>query len=154
MKPELKTAADQDALWEALDAGVVDVIESDHAPHTIAEKQAATPPYGVPGLETTLPLLGLAVHQGRLDAGQIPFLVAEKPRTIFGLQAPPETYTILDLDVPDIIDRQNLHTQCGWSPFEGMQVFGKVREVWIRGQQVFDGEAVLVEPGYGRNVVT
>ncbi len=57
MKPTLKTAADQAALWAALSDGVVDVVESDHAPHTLAEKQSAHPPYGVPGLETTLPLL-------------------------------------------------------------------------------------------------
>ena len=62
MKPTLKTAADRDALWQALARGVVDVVESDHAPHTLAEKQSANPPYGVPGLETTLPLLCLAVE--------------------------------------------------------------------------------------------
>ncbi len=64
MKPTLKTQADVDALWAAVADGVVDVIESDHAPHTIAEKESDNPPYGVPGLETTLPLLCLAVEEG------------------------------------------------------------------------------------------
>ncbi|HRF96355.1 MAG TPA: dihydroorotase family protein, partial [Aggregatilineales bacterium] len=57
MKPTLKTQADQDALWHGIADGVIDVVESDHAPHTLAEKESAKPPYGVTGLETTLPLL-------------------------------------------------------------------------------------------------
>ena len=61
MKPELKTKADRDALWAALVSGVVDVVESDYAPHTIEEKTGEKPAYGVPGLETTLPLMLLAV---------------------------------------------------------------------------------------------
>src|SRR5690606_36944683 len=67
MRPELKTSNDQDALWDARAEGLVDVIESDHAPHTLDEKSSPNSPCGVPGLETTLPLLGLAIHQKRLS---------------------------------------------------------------------------------------
>ena len=66
MKPTLKKPSDRDALWDAIADGLVDVVESDHAPHTLEEKQSAKPPYGVPGLETTLPLMCLAVEQGGL----------------------------------------------------------------------------------------
>lgn len=152
MKPELKTQADQDTLWEALQAGVVDVVESDHAPHTLTEKFSGKPTYGVPGLETTLPLLGLAVHEGRLTLEQVIDFVANNPRRIFGLPCPDETYTLVDLDESFIIERAKLHSACGWSPFEGMHVWGKVREVWIRGQQVYDGENVLAQAGFGRNL--
>jgi carbamoyl-phosphate synthase/aspartate carbamoyltransferase/dihydroorotase len=152
MKPTLKTAADRDALWEAIAEGVVDVVESDHAPHTLAEKQSANPPYGVPGLETTLPLLCLAVEQGRLTDDRLIELVAINPQRIFGLHPNPETYTLVDTDVHYVINRANLHTHCGWSPFEGMRVPGRVVGVWIRGVQVYDGENVLVEPGFGRDV--
>ena len=132
MKPELKTQADQDALWTALQAGVVDIIESDHAPHTLAEKFSSKPTYGVPGLETTLPLMGLAVREGRLMMEQVINLVANNPRRIFGLPCPDDTYTLVDTDESFVIARENLHTACGWSPFEGMRVWGKVREVTIR----------------------
>jgi dihydroorotase (multifunctional complex type) len=152
MKPELKTQADVDALWDAVRHGLVDVIESDHAPHTLAEKAAEVPPSGVPGLETTLPLLVTAVHEGRLTVEQVVDFVALNPQRIFGLTPPADTYTIVDLAASYEIKREDLHTRCGWSPFEGMRVFGKVREVWIRGQQVFDGEHVLVESGFGRNL--
>jgi len=151
MKPELKTKADQAALWAAIDEGLVDVVESDHAPHTLAEKFAAAPPSGVPGLETTLPLLCTAVRDGLLTEERLVELVALRPQQIFNLHADSGTYTLVDLDAAFTIERSGLRTLCGWSPFEGMQVVGKVREVWIRGCQVFDGDHVLVAPGFGSN---
>ncbi|MBN2471054.1 MAG: amidohydrolase family protein [Anaerolineae bacterium] len=151
MKPELKTRADAAALWEAVADGLVDVIESDHAPHTLQEKTAAQPAFGVPGLETTLPILGLAVHEGRLTEAQLVDLLALNAQRIFGLTPPEGTYTVVDLDDSFVITPVNLFTQCGWSPFAGLRVYGRVREVWIRGRQVFDGSRVLVEPGFGQN---
>ncbi|NLX10408.1 MAG: amidohydrolase family protein [Chloroflexi bacterium] len=152
MKPELKTHADQQALWDAIAAGVVDVVESDHAPHTLAEKQSDAPPSGVPGLETTLPLMLTAVHERRLSLERVIDLVALNPQRIFGVAPGPETYTLVDLDARYTIARGDLRTACGWSPFEGMPVVGRVREVWIRGVQAFDGEAVRVAPGFGCNL--
>jgi len=152
MKPGLKAPADQAALWKALEDGVVDIIESDHAPHTIAEKESADPPFGVPGLETTLPLLLTAMHEGRLSLDQIVSLVSENPRRIWGLTCPPDTYAVVDLDAAYTISRNNLHTACGWSPFEGMRVQGRIVGNWIRGQQVYDGERILIEPGFGSNL--
>ncbi len=150
MKPELKTLADRDALWQALADGLVDVIESDHAPHTLAEKQSDMPPYGVPGLETTLPLLLTAVHEGRLTLDQVVALVAENPRRIWGLGAPPDTYALVDLDAVYTIRDADMHTRAGWTPFDGMTVYGRVVETWIRGRKVYDGERVLAVPGDGR----
>ena len=154
MKPELKTADDRDSLLEAIADGVVDVVESDHAPHTLLEKASDRPPYGVPGLETTLPLLALAVIEGRLTIERLIELVAINPRRIFGLPCPPDTVTRVDLNATFIIDRAMLRTQCGWSPFEGMRVAGRVIEVRIRGRRVYDGEQVLAAPGSGRNVAS
>jgi dihydroorotase-like cyclic amidohydrolase len=152
MKPTLKTELDRDSLWEAIASGIVDVVESDHAPHTLAEKSSRRPPYGVPGLETTLPLLGLAVQTGRLSVERMVELIADNPRRIFGLPSDEGTYTMVALDEQFTIKRQNLRTLCGWSPFEGMRVAGRVKEVCIRGTQVFDGENVRVKPGFGLNV--
>ncbi len=152
MKPELKTWADVAALWAGVADGLVDVIESDHAPHTLREKTAAQPAFGVPGLETTLPLLGLAVQEGRLTEDRLIDLLALNAQRIFGLTPPEGTYTVVDLADSFVITPANLFTGCGWTPFAGLRVYGRVREVWIRGRQVFDGSRVLIEPGFGRNL--
>jgi dihydroorotase-like cyclic amidohydrolase len=152
MKPELKPQADQDALWAGIADGTVDVVESDHAPHTLAEKESANPPFGVPGLETTLPLMCTAQRDGRITETQLIELLALNAQRIFKLAPGVDTYTVVDLDAVYEIKRANLRTKCGWSPFEGMQVVGAVREVWIRGRKAFDGENVLVKSGFGRNL--
>ncbi len=152
MKPPLKTQADVDVLWQAIRDGLVDVIESDHAPHTRAEKEAKNPAYGVPGLETTLPLMLTAVAENRVSLEQVVAIVSENPRKIWGVQAPPDTYALIDLDAAYTIENDKLMTQAGWSPFDGMTVRGKVLETWIRGTKVYDGEQVRVQPGFGKNL--
>ena len=154
MKPTLKTKRDQAALWQALKDGLVDIIESDHAPHTLEEKnnEDGKPIYGVPGLETNLGLTLLAMHEGRITREQVHQLLAEKPRDIFGLPRDEGTYTIIDENEKHLLKNENLHTACGWSPFDGMTLYGIVREVWIRGTQVYDDGEFLVKPGYGINL--
>ncbi|TVR19015.1 MAG: hypothetical protein EA396_13530 [Anaerolineaceae bacterium] len=152
MKPVLKTQADQDALWAALADGTVDIVESDHAPHTLAEKQSDNPPYGVPGLETTLPLLLTAVHDGRLSLERAVALVSDNPRRIYKLKTPSDTYTLVALDAAYNIKGADLQTHVKWSPFEGMTVRGRVIETWIRGRKVYEDGRVLVEAGYGENL--
>jgi len=152
MKPELKTQQDCDALWDAIRNGIVDVIESDHAPHTIDEKESDAPPYGVPGLETTLPLMLTAVKDRRIDQDRLVDMLTINSHNIFGITPPPETYTVVDLDVSYELTREGFIGACGWSPFDGMKVHGAVREVWIRGTKVYDGEQVLSQPGFGNNL--
>ena len=151
MKPELKTKADQRALWDAVKLSVVDVIESDHAPHMLEEKQSQKPPFGVPGLETTLPLMLLAMQEGKIELDRVVELLATNPRRIFGVPDEPGTYTVIHLDQSWIVENDKLFTTAKWSPFAGMRVVGKVTKVWIRGRQVFDGERILVPAGYGEN---
>ena len=152
MKPELKRKSDQRALWRAIRLGVVDIIESDHAPHTKAEKEANEPAFGVPGLETTLPLIMQAVKDGRLPLQKACDMVSLNVQRVWRITPLPKTYTVVDTDQSYVIEGRKLRTNCGWSPFEGMRVCGKVIEVWIRGHKVFDGEQVLSEPGFGRNL--
>jgi dihydroorotase len=152
MKPPLKTQADCDALWEALAEGTVDVIESDHAPHSLADKAAEKPAYGVPGLETTIPLMCTAVAQGRITMPRLAELVTLNAARIFGIAYSADTYTEIDFDETYTLERGMFRTLPGWSPFEGMTVNGRVKKVVIRGQQVYDGEHVLVGPGFGQNV--
>jgi carbamoyl-phosphate synthase/aspartate carbamoyltransferase/dihydroorotase len=139
MVPSLGTAADRDALWANLD--VVDCIASDHAPHTLAEKRSAGPPPGVPGLETTLPLLLTAVHEGRLTQERLVELLYHGPRRVYGLPVQPETRVNVDLEASYLLDDASLHTKCGWTPFAGMRVRGRVHAVTLRGTIVYpDGQ--------------
>ena len=152
VKPPLKTSADIAALWAGIGDGTVDLVESDHAPHARREKESADPPAGFPGLETTLPLLGLAVHEGRITADRLIELVSSAARHIWGLRLPADTVTQLDLDASYEIDESTLLTSPGWSPFAGMRVWGRVREVRIRGAVAYDGESVLAQAGSGAAV--
>ncbi len=152
MKPELKRKADQRALWRAIRLGLVDIIESDHAPHAIAEKQASPPAFGVPGLETTLPLMLQAVHDGRLPLQRACDMLSLNVQRIWRITPWPKTYTVVDTDASYLIEGDKLFSKCGWTPFEGMRVRGKVIEVWIRGHKVYDGEQVLSAAGFGRNL--
>lgn len=150
MKPPLATQADREALWAHLD--VVDCIATDHAPHTRAEKEGADPPPGVPGLETMLPLLLTAVAEGRLSMERLVELTYHGPRRVYGLPAQPETWVEVDTDDRYTVTPDLLHTQCGWNPFEGMTVQGRVRQVVLRGQTVFQDGQIVATPGYGRVV--
>ena len=153
MKPELGSTSDRDALWAGIRDGVIDVVESDHAPHTWEEKLGSPTPFGVPGLETTVPLLFTAVREGRLGLEQVQELVSHAPRRIFGLDPrPPHTYTLVDTGSRRTISSDDLHTKCGWTPFSGMQVWGAVRKVVIRGKVVFEEGEVLAPPGFGSNL--
>jgi carbamoyl-phosphate synthase/aspartate carbamoyltransferase/dihydroorotase len=152
VKPALKSEADVAALWDGVRDGTVDIVESDHAPHTRAEKESATPPYGLPGLETTLPLLVLAVHEGRLSGERLVELIATAPQRIFGLRPQSETFTLVDTAASWVVEEGALLTSPGWSPFAGMRVRGRVRQVRIRGSVAFDGEQVLAGPGSGHRL--
>lgn len=147
MKPTLKTKKDQEFLWKNLK--YIDVIESDHAPHTVEEKQARTPPFGVPGLETTLPLLLQAESEGRLTMDQILDLCHNNPSKLFRIKTDRRTRIEINLK-KFTIENKTLKTKCGWSPFAGWRVKGKVERVYIRGKKVFENEVVLVKPGFGR----
>ncbi len=143
MKPPLSGKEDQKALWQALVDGTIDMIASDHAPHTKEEKQGGKPPYGVPGLETTLPLLLTAVNEGRLTLERLIELTSTNPRKVFGIAEQQETFVEVDMGESYVIDEKALQTKCGWTPFAGMKVTGKVKKVALRGKTVFDGENIF-----------
>lgn len=151
MRPRLATPQDQDALWAHI-ASTVDCIATDHAPHTLAEKAAATPPPGVAGLETSLPLMLTAVQQGRLSLDRLVELMALNPRRIFGLPSQPNTTVEIDPDARYTLASDRLYTRCGWTPFAGMTLQGLVRRVTLRGRVVYDVDRpeALAPPGTGR----
>lgn len=125
MNPPLRTKADNDALWAGIADGTVDTIGTDHAPHTLEEKNEDYPnsPSGIPGIETYLPLLLDAYNQGKISLENIVKLTRTNPQKIFNLEDNND-WVIIDLDLEKEVEKKKLKTKCGWSPFAGTMLRG------------------------------
>jgi dihydroorotase len=146
MKPFLKPEKDRQFLWDHLDG--FDIIESDHAPHTKKEKESNSPPFGVPGLETTLPLMLTAEAEGLINRAQLLDKLHNTPAHIIGIK--PDGQTQIEVSMEEFeINNDNLKTKAGWSPFAGRKVVGKVKKAYIRGVTVFENGEVIARPGSG-----
>ncbi|NMB69571.1 MAG: hypothetical protein GYA20_12510 [Chloroflexi bacterium] len=150
VRPRLNTPEDRQALWDNLDA--IDCFATDHAPHTLAEKDGPNPPPGFPGLETALPLLLTAVHAGRLTLDDIVLRCHTNPRRIFHLPEQPDTWIEIDPDAEWSLHAAEMHTRCGWTPYEGMPVRGRVERVVLRGEEAYRDGKVTAKLGTGKNV--
>lgn len=148
MKPPLKTKKDVEYLWKNLK--YVDVIESDHAPHTTEEKDSDKPPFGVPGLDTTLPLLLQAVEDKRLTTNEIVRLCHDNPKKILNIKTDIETKVEIDMQTTYAIENKDMKTKCGWTPFAGMKIKGQVKAVFIRGKKVYEENQIKATPGSGK----
>jgi dihydroorotase-like cyclic amidohydrolase len=148
VRPSLGTEHDREALWANLET--IDVVASDHAPHTIEEKTGEAPPPGVPGLETMLPLLLQAVAEGRLSTERVVELTHYGPARIMGLQPPEETYVEVDAEPRYTLRGSALFTKCGWTPFEGITVRGRLRRAFLRGVKAYEDGEVLAPAGFGQ----
>ncbi len=125
MNPPLRAKRHQYALIEAIHNGIIDTVGSDHAPHTLDEKNRlyGACPAGVPGIETALPLLLNAYNEGILRLHEIVALTSKRAQEIFNL-SPTEDIVLVDLEKQKTVADQNLKTKCGWSPFNGRNLFG------------------------------
>ncbi|MFN8414139.1 MAG: amidohydrolase family protein [Anaerolineales bacterium] len=150
VRPRLATKEDVEALWQNMD--VIDCFATDHAPHTIEEKDSENPPPGFPGLETALPLLLTAVDDGRLTLEDIIARSYTNPRKIFNLPEQPETWVEIDENETYEIKASEQFTRCNWTPFEGWKVKGRVKKVVLRGKTAFENGKILSEPGFGKNI--
>lgn len=158
MNPPIREARHRAALWQGVRQGLFDVLGSDHAPHSLAEKQGAYPrtPSGMPGVQTLLPLLLDHVAAGRLTLERLVDLTAAGPQRVFGLVGKGRIalgydadLTIVDLKARREITAAWLASKCGWSPFEGMTVTGWPVMTVIRGRLVMR-EDELQGPPQGR----
>jgi carbamoyl-phosphate synthase/aspartate carbamoyltransferase/dihydroorotase len=145
VRPRLAAPDDVAFLWDHLDQ--IDVIESDHAPHTRADKAQGA--FGFPGLETTLPLLLAAEREGKISRADIIAKCATTPRAILGLPDQPDTSVEIDPVEFEITDT-GLLTRAAWTPFAGRTGFGRIRRVILRGTVVFEDGRVIAAPGTGR----
>ena len=156
VRPRLATKEDVEALWQNMD--VIDCFATDHAPHTLEEKDSDTPPPGFPGLETLLPLLLTAVDDGRHRAQRVLTMddiiqrLVVNPGRIFNIPEQPATWIEVDENARYEIKASEQFSRCGWTPFEGYKVRGRVIKVVLRGKTAFEEGKILVENGYGRNL--
>lgn len=133
VNPPVRNSMDQVALWEGIKDGLVDMVVSDHAPHTLEEKQGDYDMVasGVPGVQERLPLLLNAVSEGRLSLEKVVELTSYNPAKKFRLKGKGEItegmdadFTVVDMNITREIIRDNLFSKCGWSPYEGMLLKG------------------------------
>jgi dihydroorotase len=151
MRPVLGSDEDVAALWHHLN-DTIDIIATDHAPHSLHEKHSADPPPGVPGLETSLPLMLTAIHDDKLSLDRLAALMAHNPRRIFDLPDPPDTYIVVDPDAVHRFPEQGWRTRADWSPFAGMEVRGRLQRVVFKGQTVFLDGQLLAAAGEGETL--
>lgn len=151
MNPPVREQAHQDALWQAIRSGVVDVIGSDHAPHTLLEKSQAYPasPSGMTGVQTLLPVMLNHVHAGRLSLQRLVDLTSAGPARIFGLEGKGRIavgfdadFSIVDLKARRRIRNDWIASVSGWSPYDGIPVVGWPIHTIVRGHCVVRDEAL------------
>jgi len=155
MNPPIREKRHQDALWKALNSGVVDVLGSDHAPHTIEEKKQVYPksPSGMPGVQTIVPVMLDHVSKGRLTLYRLVELLASKPAELFNISGRGEiakgmeaTFTIVDLKKTKTIENKWIASVSGWTPFDGMKITGWPVMTMIRGQIVMRDDELIGGP--------
>lgn len=146
VNPPIRAKEDVETLWKAIAEGLIDIVATDHAPHTLAEKTQDYDhvPSGVPGLETMLPLLMNEVNKGNLSLEKLVSLTSSRPAQIFGLTtkgAIKEGYdadlVVLDSQKIKIVNNADLYTKCKWSPFEGWKLQGWPIISFVGGKPIF-----------------
>jgi dihydroorotase len=160
MNPPIRSGAHRDGLWHWLAQGVPDVIGSDHAPHTIAEKAKPYPdsPSGMPGVQTLVPLMLDHVAAGRMTLARFIDMTSAGPQRLFGLVGKGRIaagydadFTIVDLKARWTMTEDWMASRCGWSPFSGMEVIGKPVGTIVRGNRVM-WEGALADTAIGEPV--
>jgi len=157
--PPLRTKENMDALWKGIVENTVDTIGSDHAPHALEEKESRNiweVNAGIPGLETTLPLILTSVHTGKLTLTRAVELLSEKPAEIFGLidkgkleQGKAADLVVVDFNRKYRIDASKFKSKAKFSPFDKWTVQGKPVKTYLGGHLVMDEGEIVANPGSG-----
>lgn len=150
MNPPIRSEEHRDAIWRAVDNGTVDLIGSDHAPHTKEDKDKPYPgsPSGMPGVQTLLPLLLDHLNDGRLTLERLVELTSGAAIRLFGIRGKGRIqkgadadFTLVDLKRDFTVSPDWLQSKCGWSPFEGETLRGYPIGTIVRGRiAMWDGE--------------
>ncbi|ESY82022.1 dihydroorotase [Mesorhizobium sp. LNHC220B00] len=160
MNPPVRDKRHRDGVWDGIAQGIVDVLGSDHAPHTLAEKAKPYPasPSGMTGVQTLVPIMLGHVNAGRLTLQRFVDLSSHGPQRIFGMARKGRIaagydadFTIVDMKRREIITNAQAGSKAGWTPYDGKQVTGWPVGTVIRGQRImWDGE--IATPGLGTAV--
>jgi dihydroorotase len=154
MNPPLRSPENNDILWQALLDGVIDFIATDHAPHTLEEKAQPYPqsPSGMPGVETSLPLMLTQAMQGRCTIAQVANWMATAVAKAYnipnkGLIIPGYDADLVLVDLKNYypVKREELQTKCAWSPFEGWELTGWPMVTIVGGQIVYERGKVYTQ---------
>ena len=160
MSPPLRSAGVARELWERLRSGLIDIVADDHAPHTLEEKSSKrfwdVKP-GLPGLETTLPLLLDRVNRGELSLWDVTRLLSSGPAGLFNLKGKGSLeegcdgdVVLVDLKERWVIDSSEFKSKAKYSPFDGVTVVGRPVKTFVAGSLVMDRGEIVAEPGCGR----
>ena len=152
--PAIKDASDREAIINALAADILDVLATDHAPHTLEEKARpyASAPSGLPLVQFALNAALELVHQGRLTTAQVVQKFAHAPAQLFDVAGRGflrEGYAadlVLIDDTPYTVRREDVLSRCGWSPFEGTTFRSRIAATWVNGLLAWDGSALVGDP--------
>ncbi|RWF48714.1 MAG: dihydroorotase [Mesorhizobium sp.] len=160
MNPPVRDKRHRDGVWHGIAQGIVDVLGSDHAPHTLAEKAKSYPasPSGMTGVQTLVPIMLDHINAGRLTLQRFVDLSSHGPQRIFGMARKGRIaagydadFTIVDMKRRETITNAQAGSKAGWTPYDGKQVTGWPVGTVIRGQRVmWEGE--IATPGQGRAV--
>ncbi|MCS6936515.1 MAG: dihydroorotase family protein [Candidatus Bipolaricaulota bacterium] len=145
MNPPLATEEDREFLWWALAEGLIDIVATDHAPHTQEEKSVGyeRAPAGVPGVEFMLVLLLNAVNAQKLSLKRLVEVCCANPAKRFGLPTGELSVgrdadiTVIDMNIARTITRESVRSKCGWSPYEGLRVQGWPVMTFVKGRAVY-----------------
>ncbi|MBK8225598.1 MAG: dihydroorotase [Flavobacteriales bacterium] len=141
--PAVKTRADRDAIRSALHDGRIDVVATDHAPHTLKEKAMpyAQCPSGGPLVQHALPAMLELARQGVLTVPQVVEKMCHAPARLFDIsdrgyvrEGWKADLVLIDLDAPWTVTREGVQSKCGWSPFEGERFHARVLRTWVNGR--------------------
>jgi carbamoyl-phosphate synthase/aspartate carbamoyltransferase/dihydroorotase len=143
MKPPLGTDADQAALWAALADSTIDVVETDHAPHSREEKEKDPPMFGVTGLETSFSIIYQGVKDGKLTEERLIDAMHTRPKKIFNIPEQPDTSIEVDMDATWTVGEHGYETKANSSPFEGMTLPGVVTKVVVRGKELMNNGTII-----------
>jgi len=159
MMPPLRGKNHVEALWKGVADGWVDVLGSDHAPHALSEKSAGSVwdvKVGVPGLETTLPLMLTMVRKKRISLAHVVQLLSEKPAEIFNLrdrgdlaQGRKADLTVVDFNRKFRINASKFHSKAKYSPFDGWEVQGRPAKTFVNGLLIMDEQEIVAKAGSG-----
>lgn len=159
--PAVKTAADRDALWKALLDDRIDVIATDHAPHTLEEKQQVytKAPSGGPLVQHAVVAMFEAHHQGKISIEKIVEKMCHNPAKIFKIEKRgfiKEGYyadlVLVDTSMPWNVKKENILAKCGWSPFEGYNFKSRITHTFVNGNLVYHNFKVNDQP-FGKRLL-